>query len=410
MHSLPARIALVTHTLPPKCTGHPLLLWRLFRDIDPSGYCIVTNRSSVETPGVLTETSVFGGCQYSLPPEWGERFARMHFLWRFSPQIRFPCLIQETLRRAKRILPLLLREQCQCVISFSGSLCNLPATCLAAKWAGIPYGAYILDYYSKQWTRPSEHRYAAWWEPRLIRDARAVIVPNEGLRDIYARRYGVAPQIIRNPCEFFPPPDAAPPDTFHPPPSCQAQSAPRLVYTGAIYEAHYDAFATLLRALERLGPKGTRLHVYTTQSHETLRNHGIQGPVELHPPVTPEEAFRLQCNADILYLPLAFRSAIPEVVATSLPLKFGEYLASGRPILCHAPPDSFAVEFVRRHECGVTVDTNDPAVLAATITNLLGDKALQQKICQRAVSLARREFSVESARAGFLNIVEAAVK
>ncbi|HYE16132.1 MAG TPA: hypothetical protein VD968_16965 [Pyrinomonadaceae bacterium] len=104
-----------------------------------------------------------------------------------------------------------------------------------------------------------------------------------------------------------------------------------------------------------------KLHAYTTQRAEELAGRGIGGPaVVFHPHLSVAEMPGVQRRADLLFLPLAFESPYPDLVRTSAPVKFGEYLASRRPVLVHAPPRSFISWYCREHDCGLVVDESDP--------------------------------------------------
>ncbi len=103
----------------------------------------------------------------------------------------------------------------------------------------------------------------------------------------------------------------------------------------------------------------------------------------------------------MLFLPLAFASGIPEVIRTSAPAKLGEYLASGVPLLVHAPRDSFVTWYVRKHHCGIVSDTPDPATLLSRLEQLLDDPELRRTTTANAVRCAHRDFGADQARASF---------
>nr|MBA3242661.1 glycosyltransferase [Acidobacteriota bacterium] len=114
----------------------------------------------------------------------------------------------------------------------------------------------------------------------------------------------------------------------------------------------------------------------------------------------------IQRRADLLFLPLAFKSPYPELVRTSAPGKLGEYLAAGRPVLAHAPPDSFVVWYLRRYECGLVVDETDPHKLASAIERVLDDAALRRTLGERASEQAQSDFSISTARARFFALLK----
>jgi glycosyltransferase involved in cell wall biosynthesis len=109
----------------------------------------------------------------------------------------------------------------------------------------------------------------------------------------------------------------------------------------------------------------------------------------------------VQRRADLLFLPLAFDSPYPVLINTSCPSKMGEYLASGRPVLVHAPAGSFVAWYFKKYECGLVVDEPDPAKLAAAVGRLLTDNDLRRRLGHRARERARADFSVPVARATF---------
>ncbi|HEX7295741.1 MAG TPA: glycosyltransferase, partial [Pyrinomonadaceae bacterium] len=114
----------------------------------------------------------------------------------------------------------------------------------------------------------------------------------------------------------------------------------------------------------------------------------------------------VQRRADILFLALAVNSPHPEIVKTAMPGKMGEYLASGRPILVHAPPDSFISWYFRHYECGVVVDENDPRQLATAINSILTDAALRERVCARARERALVDFDHLKERKRFFEVLE----
>src|SRR5262249_23312884 len=129
-----------------------------------------------------------------------------------------------------------------------------------------------------------------------------------------------------------------------------------------------------------------------------LRDKGLQGAVVYHPHVAMVRALELQRRADILFLPLAFHSPYPHIIRTSAPGKMGELLTSGRPILVHAPADSFVSWYFHRYDCGVVVDRDDPALLADAVRRLIAEPDLRARIVANARLRARLDFSIARAR------------
>jgi glycosyltransferase involved in cell wall biosynthesis len=148
------------------------------------------------------------------------------------------------------------------------------------------------------------------------------------------------------------------------------------------------------------------LHIYTALPLEFLEANGIRGPVVIHEHVANDRVPAIQKEADVLFLPLAFHSPYPEIIRTSAPGKTGEYLAAGRPVLVHAPPDSFISWYFRHHDCGTVVDRNDPAEVEQALRRILSDAELRRRVSEHARRQAVADFTVEKARAVFYDLLK----
>jgi glycosyltransferase involved in cell wall biosynthesis len=106
----------------------------------------------------------------------------------------------------------------------------------------------------------------------------------------------------------------------------------------------------------------------------------------------------VQRDADILFLPLAFNSPYPDIIKTSAPGKMGEYLAAKKPVLVHAPSDSFISWYFRKYNCGCVVDEDDPEKLAQEIIRLLNDTQMHKQFSENAYSRAKDDFDLPIAQ------------
>jgi glycosyltransferase involved in cell wall biosynthesis len=146
------------------------------------------------------------------------------------------------------------------------------------------------------------------------------------------------------------------------------------------------------------------LHIFTSQTPDELETHGIKSnQIVFHAHVPYHEIIEQQRKADILFLPLAFESPIPEVIRTSAPGKMGEYLISGRPVLAHVPGNSFVANFFTNHKCGWLAEQNDAGNLAAVIQQIITQPVQRRLLTQNARKIAALEFSSELAREQLMN-------
>ncbi len=398
--SIPRKLAVVSHVLPPSWSGQAVMLYRQLRDWASDEYCLISTTdydgdSSSPLVAWGAATKRLSGRFHLLPQErfsTGSRWIRGRVAnYLFNAAAALPRLFQ----RARHIEALLRKENCTGVLACTGDVIDPPAAFLAASRVGIDFSLYVFDDYVYQWAYPFERNFARFWERTFIRKARDIIVPNEFLQKEYMRRYRVKTTVIHNPCESrgF---DEGP---SHPWPA--RDGAISIVYTGAIYSAHYDAFRNLLAGIDRLKQPGVRLHLFTASPRDLLERVGITGPIVYEGHVPNEDIREVQATADILFLPLAFESNIPEVIRTSAPGKIGEYLAGGRPILVHAPADSFVSWYFRHHRCGLVVDRPESQLLADAIDTICADETLRTEMAANARERCTQDFDERIAAAKF---------
>jgi glycosyltransferase involved in cell wall biosynthesis len=384
------KFAFVSQTMPPSWSGQSVMIHRLLYGLNPEDYCLVVQDYGDKAPQKNYACEKLPGKYYVLPA-----WLQLRRGWSFSV-VKW---INITLR-ALQIARILRREKCAAVVASTGDLFDMPAAYYAGRLMGVKFYPYLFDDYSHKAVGTAS-AFAHRIEPVMLKGASAIIVPNEFLRDGIRSRYGVESKVIHNPCDL---------SDYGPAPHGEVEIGKgdevRIVYTGSIYEAHYDAVRNMAAAIELLPQRNVRLHLYTDQSAAELEKHGIRGPITLHSQQSVSAVPEIQRQADILFLPLSFGSPYPEIIRTSAPGKTGEYLASGRPVLVHAPADSFLAWYFRRHDCGVVVDEDDAKKLASAIEWLLTDADLRHRLVGNGWQRAQADFSIAASQTAFTELME----
>jgi glycosyltransferase involved in cell wall biosynthesis len=390
------KFALISHNVPPSGTGQPLVIYRMLRELDPERYCLITNEQHDANKPADGPSQMLPGRYHYLPPPF--RFERGYRLGLRA--VRESVNIQVAVVDYRcRIADIVRREKCDAVVACTGDVTILPAGYLASRAAGVPFYAYLFDHYSyREWDDPVKAFWARRFEPFIMKGAAGLIAPNEILRDDLRERFGVEAAVIHN--SF----DISPYETVEVEAGNRSGEV-NIVYTGAVYEAHFGAFRNLMAAIQKLDHLRVRVHLYTNQPEETLQRENVRGPIVLHQQQAMTEMPRVQMEADMLFLPLAFDSPYPDLVKTSATTKLGEYLASRRPVLVHAPRDSFISWYFRKHECGVVIDEDDPVRLAEGIELILSDARLCQRLITNALERARTDFDIARSRAAFFKLL-----
>jgi glycosyltransferase involved in cell wall biosynthesis len=391
------KIGIISHTFPPSPSGQAMVLYRLLNDLPSNIYSLISitnyntkhsNRASKKLPGAY----------YHLRPAF--QFPTAKRLPKLSALIKVINASIGIYKRAKQLKIIIKNGKINLLLVCTGNLNDLPAASLAGKWTGTPYITYIFDDYAYQWT--GVYRYISkLLEPTILKHAKAVIVTNEYMRKEYIKRYGVNSTVIHNPC-FLPnlkKLDAAEKTLIN--------KGLNIVYAGAIYHAHYDAFRNLIAAMNLLKRSDLKLHIFTAQSRLELKKNGMLGNfVVYHRHINNTAVPKILREADILFLPLAFDSPIPEVIKTSAPGKTGEYLSVGKPILVHAPQNSFISSFFRENYCGLVVEKKDPIILADEIAKLISNNEMMMEISRNARRASETLFNIDKAKKQLCELVK----
>jgi glycosyltransferase involved in cell wall biosynthesis len=394
------KFALISNVLPPSESAHAAIIFRLLNDLSPETYCLLSSTDYTNNAGPNYTGRLSGKYYYLQPPfefAQGYRFGLAPLRKRINLLLGVPL-------RASTISRILKQEKCDAVVVCTGGreILDFPAAYLASRITGVRFYAYLLDQYSHMVSYVLGNSFLRRFEARVLKGAAAVITPNEFLRDDLRKRFNIEPVLIHNMCDLSAYADA----NMNSSRDKSVDDEVSIVYTGGIGPLHYDAFRNLTAALELAHRANVRLHLYTAQPRDAIESEGIGGPNVVyheHEPTTRMPA--IQSQADILFLSLAFNSPYPEIVRTAQPGKMGEYLASGKPILVHAPAESFIAWYFRFHECGVVVDHYNPTKLAEAIELILDDASLRKKIGDNARKRASADFDHVKERARFFELI-----
>jgi hypothetical protein len=167
-----------------------------------------------------------------------------------------------------------------------------------------------------------------------------------------------------------------------------------------------DAFKTLIAALNEASWKiaGREVVLRIIGARYTLAARQAQR-IEYFGWRSVEETVALLSECDATYLPQPFADCDRTFTRLSFPTKLSTYLAAGRPIILHSPPDSSLGGFYRRYPFGVWCDTLDAAQLGQKIALLLTDDAVYQAGVSQVQAALRDEINEDVFRRRFAEFV-----
>ncbi len=375
------KFAVLSHVLPPSPSGQSIILKNLLETLNPEHYCLIT--SSIDQNIQLDKLP----CKYFFLSTSNK------------PKLPFLNTLASIFSRTKQLNKILSEQQCQKIIVCSGDFVDMASGLLSAKILKIKFIPYMFDYFAYQ-SQGLLGFLSKLLEKYIIKYAFSVIVPNEYLRNAYQSSYNTEATIIRNPCLI---PDLSILDKK----KCMFNNKYiNIVYTGSIYQAHFDAFRDLIDAIKLLKNSQIKLHLFTTQQITELKKEDISGDfIIYHPYIKQGEISTIQRHADILFLPLSLSSPFPAIIKTSAPGKMGEYLSVGKPILVHTPEDSFLNYYFSKYKAGLVNTQKNAKQLAIDLDRLINDTNLQQDFSLNARHQAEKDFDIRNIKNNFYKLL-----
>lgn len=122
-----------------------------------------------------------------------------------------------------------------------------------------------------------------------------------------------------------------------------------------------------------------------------------------------EETHRLLSDCHVNFLPIPFAADWEEFARLSFPTKLSTYLATGRPVLVHAPEYSSTTHFCNANGIGRSCASRNPEEIAETLCKLFESRDSYRALSRAVVSTCQSYFSVsvmKSQFAAFLGMPE----
>jgi glycosyltransferase involved in cell wall biosynthesis len=347
----PHDVLLATSGLPPIWGGSAVILHELLRHF-PKGSVVGVHGSVHPTNTRLDLSLPIARYQlkYLFSDKWTDRLNRLY------PDLLVPYV-------AQRIDALAKRYQVKRLYAHYPSSVFTVAAYKVAKRRKLPLTLYM-DILWQEHSKGRNQKLAAKLEHDVIAYADQRIAITKSAAEYLEQKHGFAFQCIPHTIDATLLPDG---------PRPAPEGAPTIHFAGSIYPPmNQDSVERMVLATQQAKSK-PRVDLCTPAT--------LEGPLD-QPNVSKrflkrDELIAAQRSATILYLPMAFESDKPMMVKSNFPTKAIEYYCSGRPILVHAPADSYLATIARKHNWAYVVDEPDVSALAEGIDQLIGDHALQ---------------------------------
>lgn len=280
------------------------------------------------------------------------------------------------------------------------------AAAIVARLTGRPFVYNIRDMYPDMAVGGdivSRGVFVRLWERMhrwALRQAARVVVLGDDMRDRILAK-GVAPErvtIVR---------DGTSIPSFLPPPSDPVVQEIRCGFPFVAMHAgnlgFYGAWETLLKAADMLREGGMGLvFVGDGANRVRLESAAANSPNVRFLPFRPLEQVPHVMMAGDIHI-VTVRHGLEGAV---VPSKLFSTLAAGRPVLAVTPPQCDAARIVTQSGCGLAVDPDDPAAVAAAIRELRSDPARLAVMGTRAREIALNFLRADELKR-FVDVMEA---
>lgn len=366
-----ARHLIWTEHAPPLRAGTPILLGRLLRQLTPGSFSVATARQASEVDSVAWPVAA----TFWIPASGGR--TPIVRLVRSLAQL---ALVPWWVLRGTLIMR---RGGFDAITAVSSGSPYFLVAGVVARLSAKPLAVYVLDdvTVSIRSAPVSTRVFARLLYPRLLRRATKLMVLSEPLR-VLMRERGLKATVLPNPVRVQ--------NTS--PLRMRTPRRPTIVtFSGAVYSVQIDPLVALIHVAAK---QTTEVTVRIFGDALALRTDARVRQLELTNVIFGEfdetEAQRVLGDADILYLPLSFDERHRGIVELAFPAKAVDYLASGTPILVHAPSWSCIARHFKEHELGIVVDTMEQAPLEAAINRLAHNSRLRETLVTRALDYVAR--------------------
>ena len=328
---------ILSYFFPPGSTGAATVMYNLCKHLPVSSYVVITARPEFAVKqGAYDKNLTIEFETIRLPVFDSILSERLKFFL-------FAVLSGLSLNRKRKL---------DCILAVYPYFSGLFAGYILSKVTGKPLVVYMHDLFSE--AKRQARLYCIWrfLENRVLKSASTILVMNKKYVNHYSNR-GIRNLVLFPPSISLSESDLCEHSNIS---SSHEDKCPlEIVFTGSAYAAHEDAIAAFLKAAKTV--KGLHVSFATPMNFgltENLRQQLKEVSIGF---LDKQSCLSLQRNADVLFLPLAFRSPYPDEIECAFPCKLLEYLVAGKPILAVVPENSFVASLIRKHNVGIAVTT-----------------------------------------------------
>ncbi|MHC5718057.1 MAG: glycosyltransferase, partial [Nostoc sp.] len=219
-----------------------------------------------------------------------------------------------------------------------------------------------------------------------------------------AQRYEITPKrslIVHNPVDL----SQKNPPNF----TTRSDATFRVVYSGAIWDMHYDAIASVAEAIHELKSSGLdiELVLYTSPNFwERYQKNWEAWEVKYGSLIPYEELNQYLQQADLLLVGSSFIPEYAHFTRSSVQTKLTDYMASGRAIFACGPRYSACNQFVKTWKCGLVCETNQLAHIKEMLLKQIQNIDKIEILGKNGFAVVQEHFEAGRVRSHLYNFIQ----
>lgn len=224
---------------------------------------------------------------------------------------------------------------------------------------------------------------------KLLAENTSWLMISEQLGHILSERYSIQPKCIlsiHNPVNMV---------GIVPPKPVIRKANYCIAYAGALWQMHFDAFIVIAKAIALLQKEfSIKLVVYTDFSNWEWRKKDLENlPVEYGGHISYTHIHSVLREADCLLVTSSFTKEWETHSRGSVQTKITDYLKSGRLIIACGPTYAANHNFLKTHQCGICIETNDAHKAGGALQDILENIEQSHSFVLNGYKVLRNEFS-----------------
>ena len=372
----------------PDAGGLNQTLYNVLSFLDPENFLCVTLDNAIKyVPPSEPFTNRYITYHFEIIPVTRNRFSKY-----FNPLIDwFNFSYNEKFRKFKKIRKRVAEFKPDIVISCPNGVIGL---FMHHKIVENMNFNKVIPYFMDDWVSQSK---LTWLGGNIHQSVKGLLnnkswlMISEELAIIFQERYKIIPQhllIVHNPVDLSDAPAKIP---------LTNKQNYIFAYAGSLWDMHYDSFYALSKGIAQLNNTFTIKSIcYTAPYFWELRKDELEkAGVVFGGRIAYKDIHQVLSQADILLLSSSFSEEWITHSKSSVQTKITDYLKAGRLIVSCGPAYSANHAFIKKHNCGVCIETTDPIAIKEEIKKILENFEDYQHLVDNGWHLLEKDFAFD---------------